>query len=255
MIKAKQLDTGCLPFIEGYLPSQNENPTNGEDEWDFFPEEVFYPLFKKMEGQHRSTKFGETIFLIASEENGPKKWIEVGAWNGKGTTLCLLNGIQQRDSNEGVEIISYEADPFMYQIAKENLEYHPYFGNSFHLIFGRLPCSACFLSSEVLDSSEKAKGGHYFLNFERERHIFQRSSQVPPTIIADAVILDGGEYTGRFDWDALDKTNLQYIFLDDVGIFKHKSIYKELMASNDWLLFEEKKDELNGWAIFKRRMV
>ncbi len=97
MIKVKTLNTGCLPYIEGYMASQMKNPENEEGVWDFFEESMYVDLLRDMPGQHKTTGLGQTIKEVMANPNGPRKWVEVGAWNGNGTTLCLLDGLRMRE--------------------------------------------------------------------------------------------------------------------------------------------------------------
>ena len=251
-MKAEVLPTGCLPHIEGYMPSQNKNPSNASGVWDYMAEEIIAQFLISIPGQHRGTGFGAVITQIMSRSDGPKKWIEVGAWNGNGTTLCLLDGLRLRVEKDSVEILSYEADPFLYKIAAENLQNHPYNDFFFRLVYGRIPSTGPFPTESEIPESEKGEGSHFFLNYEREKAIFQAAPQIALPFVPDAVILDGGEYTGRFDWDCLDKSGLSYVFLDDVGVYKHKQIYEALLQSSEWKLYCEEKEELNGWAVFQR---
>jgi hypothetical protein len=252
MIKVKLLENGCCPYIDGYLPGQTKNPDNDADCWDFYSEEYLAPIIKELPGQHRFTGLGKSIFETASESNGPRKWVEVGAWNGNGTTLCLLDGCMARRNKDDLEIWSYEADPILYPIARENLENHPFYENCFFLKYGRIPGTEEFPPEYKIPDSEKQVGGHYHLNYERERAIYTLSEQIQPPFLPEAIILDGGEYTGYFDWLGIEKSSLQYIFLDDVNIMKHKKVYEELLSNPEWSLFKEDKHELNGWAIFKK---
>jgi hypothetical protein len=251
-MNAAVLSTGCLPYVEGYMPSQNKNLSNPPEVWDFCAEaDLFFDLMN-LPGQHKETGFGRAITEVMARKDGPKKWIEVGTWNGKGTTLCLLQGLRQREEKDGVEILSYEADPFLYSVAIANLQNHPYFDYFLRLVHGRIPSTGPFPVESEIPESEKGEGSHFFLNYEREKAIFQAAPQIAPPFVADAVILDGGEYTGRFDWEGLEKSLLSYVFLDDVGIYKHKPIYETLLKSPEWKLYREDKEELNGWAVFQR---
>ncbi len=140
----------------------------------------------------------------------------------------------------------------MFKIATENLKYHPLFENCFFIVNGRLPGAFEFPSETDIHEADKYPTSHFHLAFEREKALFQTAKEVAPSFLPEAVVLDGGLYTGIFDWKSVDKTSLRYVFLDDVNIIKHKRVYDELSSNPEWILASENKTELNGWAFFKR---
>lgn len=253
MITVQSLPSKVVPYIEGYIAGQQKNERNPEDFWDFYPESELEPMFVGISGQHRTTKFGYLITVLMANSDSPRKWMEIGAWNGKGTTACLLDGLRMRSEKENVQIVSYEADPFFYKIALQNVENNQFFGNQFHLVHGRLPGSFEFPSEETIPESEKGIGGHFHLNYEREKVLFQTIQQVSPPFPPEVVILDGGEYSGYFDWLAIDKATLKFVFLDDICVFKNRAVYRELETDPTWELWNEDKTEGNGWAVFQKK--
>jgi hypothetical protein len=250
-MKISCLPNGCVPYIEGYISSQVNNDYD-TGTWELFEEEPYIDFFCNIPGQHETTELGKQIYSIMKDNDGPKTWVEVGTWNGRGTTLCLLGGLSHRENKEGVKIVSYEADPFFYTVAKKNLELNQFYDNFFLLYNGRLPCDLPFINETDIPDAEKHESSHYHLYFEREKQIYKVTNQIQPPFSPEAAILDGGEYAGYFDWLSLDKSKLQYIFLDDINVFKNKTVNKELEDSSEWTLFAGSKEEGNGWAIFKR---
>jgi GDPmannose 4,6-dehydratase len=207
--------------------------------------------YKAMQGQiHLESGLGKRLVTLMSAANGPKKWAETGTFNGSGSTQCLLEGLKQRADKEGVSIVSYEADPFMYSIASENLGENPFFSH-LKLVKGRIPCSLPFYSYTDIPASEKNM--HYQFYFEKEKVMYDTVEQISPGDDLEAVILDGGEYTSYFDWLGIkDMPSLKYIILDDINCFKNEKVFNLCNTSADWLLYEINKNERNGWAIFKK---
>jgi hypothetical protein len=68
----------------------------------------------------------------------------------------------------------------------------------------------------------------------------------------EAVVLDGGEYTGYVDWLFTPKENLKYVFLDDTAVLKNEKVRKELLESSEWALVEENVADRNGWSMFMK---
>lgn len=251
-MKVLCLSNGCVPYVEGYMPSQMKQPTYEIGTWELFEEEPYIDYFCNVPGQHEASDFGNHIYSLLKEKDGPKRWVEIGTWNGKGTTQCLLRGLSQREIKDGVQIVSYEADPFFYTTAKKNLERNEFYTKSFFLYHGRLPCDRSFIDETEIPDSDKYESSHYHLYFEREKQIYSSAKQIQPPFSPDVVILDGGEYAGYFDWLSIDKSSLRYVFLDDINVFKNRTVNKELEESSDWVLVAGNKHDGNGWAIFKR---
>ena len=252
-MKLRCLSNGCVPYTQGYLPSQNKNKENEPGVWDYFEEtEQCVNFFCSLPGQHANSELGQQIYNMMIDQNGPKLWVEIGAWNGKGTTKRLLQGLHDRKDKADVYIVSYEADPFFYRVAKRNLESNEFYGKQFYLMHGRLPCSSSFIYESEIPNEDKYELSHYHLYFEREKAIYTSAEQIQVPFSPEAAILDGGEYTGCFDWSSLDKSKLKYVFLDDINVFKNRMVCKELLESKEWSVFGEKKDTGNGWIIFKR---
>lgn len=209
-------------------------------------------VFRQLPGQIKeTTELG--IFICDLMMNGPTKWIELGTWNGNGTTQCVLKGMAARSNLNGVEFWSYEADPDMYIISKQNLENNPFFGKNFTLVKGRLPCSDPFLRAQDIPASEKTLGNHYEIFYEKEKNLYETCPQVPPSFDPQVAILDGGEFCSQMDWKGLSKKDLQYVILDDINCFKNRAVYEEILRNPQWTLVKENKDDRNGWAVFRSK--
>jgi hypothetical protein len=207
-------------------------------------------IFRQIPGQIQdTTELG--IFMSELMANGPKKWVEFGTWNGNGTTRCVLKGMAARSDLTGVEFWSYEADPDMYVISKQNLESNPFYGKNFILVKGRLPCTDLFLKPQDIPASEKKLGNHYELFYEKEKLLYETCPQVAPPFDPQVAILDGGEFCSEMDWRGLSKKALEYVILDDINCFKNRSVYEELLANPIWKLVKENMTDRNGWAIFR----
>jgi hypothetical protein len=246
------------------------------DNCDYFPDEpCYYPyslmeiegryyleykhidemadILQKVPGQiNQQSELGSILYSLMTQGT-PKKWLEIGTWTGNGTTLCVLNGMAARDSTEGVEFWSYEADPDMYKIAKKNLENNPFYGTNFTLVKGRIPCAELFMKPHEVPASEKKLGNHYELYYEKEKILYETCAQVTPTFNPQVVILDGGEFSGMMDWKGVPKEELEYVILDDINCFKNRAVYKEILTTPHWELFKENHSERNGWAIFRNQ--
>lgn len=235
-----------IPFVDGY------SYIGAEDESYIFITEAAARIrskdFYNRPGQiTRGSGLGDFLYTLASETGGPREWLEIGSWNGLGSTLCILDGFAQR-LDEKPHLYSFELDPLMYNIARDNLSEHPAI-ECVEFIPNKLSSDISLPFPLVKESEEYSE--HYYLHFEREKGLYEKASGFKPPISPEVAMLDGGEYSGILDWKHLDKSQLKWLVLDDVNSTKNKSVLDELSADRSWTLVE-KRDERNGWAAFKR---
>lgn len=241
-----------LPYFENYMPLQimNEHMTETTVPVIYANVSLRKEYFKNLEGQITlETLFGQTIYTLMVSETGPKHWVDIGTWNGKGTTSCILEGLQNRHSKDGVKIQSYEAQIFFYELAKENLSKYSHMKEHFTLIHGRVPSTIPFPVGDFIEE----KRDHFYLHYEEEKAIFTTANQVPIPFSPDVVILDGGEYTGYHDWESIPKENLKHVFLDDINIQKNRNVHALLKTFSDWECILEYPQERNGWSYWMRK--
>jgi hypothetical protein len=236
-------EAGCLKFLAGYMPYHLERNIGF-----YMDEPNFKLMYSDMEGQiTRSSKFGNLIYTIASDPDGPKVWLDVGTWNGRGTTTCILDGFHESGVNN--QVTSVELHPFMWNVAKENLKDHPAISMA---TFARAKISGPSGEDYILHPPKGETCAHYRLHYETDMALWSAAETLEFKNEPEAVVLDGGEYTGYVDWLFLPKGSLKYVFLDDSGILKNQKVRAELLASSEWTLLEEDLKDRNGWSAFVR---
>ena len=240
----------ALKHKDGYITHINGYFTL-EESANFFiliKDSIYYSQFEQLEGQiNRKTDFGDLLYRIALVSNFTR-WLEIGAWNGKGTTSCILDGFRDSDKKDA-KLISYEANSYMYEMAKRNLQTH---SNYECLIFneGRISSEKPFPS--VNDLSKSTRESNFFKQYyDSEKQLYEKAKQIRPAFSPEVCILDGAEYTGWLDFESIPKDQLKIIFLDDVNCDKNKSVVEHLMKDSLWKLYK-KSDSRNGWACFLR---
>ncbi len=231
-----------VPYVSGYSCNTIEN-----GHFVFYPESVFRKQYLKLQGQiHRGTEFGEFLFTLA--RSGPSKWIEIGSWNGLGSTKCILDGFHAANRVDA-QLLSFELDPILCGVAQENLADHPSIG-CVTFINHRLSSGAPTYFPTVNDIALEEQKEHFILYYERELALFRASQGYTPQFSPEVVLLDGGEYSGYNDWLQLDKSALQWICIDDARVLKSRKIMEELKKDSQWLCIYD-SDERHGWAVFK----
>ena len=66
----------------------------------------------------------------------------------------------------------------------------------------------------------------------------------------DLLVLDGGEFGAFAEWTALASRRPRYVFLDDINVAKCRAVFADLMVRDEYVLIKHDETERNGWALF-----
>lgn len=250
MYKIPYNNTGYAPYVKGYcFQSWSDDRT----ELIYASEEQTKEYYTKIPGQiNRDSLFGAELYKLA--KTGPHMWMEIGTWNGLGSTKCILDGFADRtDTDVAPKLASVEIDPVLFNAAAENLKSHPArhcveFYQGKLMPYSMTP-AATFPTPAELGTAEQ-QNLHYFIHYDRERALYENAEPFLPPFFPQVALLDGGEYSGYLDWLHLQKSDLQYLCLDDTHVTKNKKVISEL--GSEWECMVSGNDR-NGWAIYRRR--
>jgi hypothetical protein len=67
----------------------------------------------------------------------------------------------------------------------------------------------------------------------------------------DFVVIDGGEFSGIGDWEAVKTKSPRYVALDDTFTVKTGTVLCDMLSSDEWVVLYE-GNERNGWAILHK---
>lgn len=191
--------------------------------------------------------FGMCIYRICIDDS-IRNIIEVGSWNGEGSTICVMNAIIDKP---GSKLYSVECDPRMYQMARNFWsKYNTH--ERLVLMNGTLHNKVADL--DMLNQLYNGNIPYYNEHYVPEKHMAENSPilDVENITDVDVIILDGGEYTSEEDFNVLIKKNPKFICLDDVNVYKCKNIRQQLLNDGNWQLFDENLGQRHGWSVFKR---
>jgi hypothetical protein len=245
MLIISKFSNNKIPFVSGFVFSHFVK-IQDDEYYCFLHEQDYKNKFANIPGQiNESTEFGSLLTIFASKY---RLWVEIGTWNGLGSTKCILNGFQKSLSENPI-LYSFELDPMMFNVAKENLKDNIAF-NCVTFINNKLHSETPlkFPTENELPVEEK-EYLHFKLYYEREKILWNLAPGYKLPFSPEAVLLDGGEYSGYLDWLSLDKTNLKVIFLDDINCFKNKLVLQELKNNPEWKSIKISTDR-NGFAVF-----
>lgn len=199
-------------------------------------------LISRRKGQVSADhQIGRWIRHLASlEENCTI--LEIGTWNGLGTSKMIVQGVNSRPVGQSAEVIGLEANDELYHKAKSNLSKFEFF----KVIFGTL------VTEHQLDKSELTSVEREWL--EKDISDLRDApfvlNEIPSTI--DLLILDGGEFSTYAEFQALKSRVSKWIVLDDTNTRKCKRILQELNAENLFFLVWS-SNERNGTAVLARK--
>ena len=191
-----------------------------------------------------NSSFGYQLRSLAADPKY-KTFLDVGTWNGQGTTLCLFAATKDR---QDVMIYSVEANQEMYHTACAYWSPCP---SSLKLIHGTL--SRKMLSNDEITKHPifRAIEAHYDLHYVQDCiDLMSAPLAVLPQQI-DFIVLDGGEFNGLSDFEMALTLNPKVIALDDINVMKNEIAHQRLSSNPAWQLHAMGKDR-NGWSIFVR---
>jgi hypothetical protein len=191
---------------------------------------------------------GRALFELVQKDTSIRNIVDIGSWNGLGTTLCCVLGAISRPAYQSVSIISLETNTEFYNYAVKTWEQRP--GKEMiQFINGRL--ATTMLPEEEIKSHPTFIKDHFDLWYESDKVYFQQSPKVNLQGKADLVIIDGGEYCGFSDYEQSLLLTPTYLYLDDTITQKTDKALEHAIANDYDLLFKD--DARNGFAILRRK--
>ena len=195
------------------------------------------------------TESGKQLYRLLREDTSIKRIVEIGTWNGRGSTMCVIHGIQ----GQNVESFhSIECNKEKHLVALEFLETQ--IEDNTVLLWGSIVDTE-YIGSEVyranfpqLAKSERLRGWFDIdlKNCEAAPRILK---DIPEQI--DFLLLDGGEYTTLNEFEILFPRCIGYIALDDTLMDKCREVRRRLTESFEWCEIVRLECR-NGFSVFKR---
>ena len=203
-----------------------------------------------------STGFGTFLRQFARERVDILTFVELGTWDGQGSTRAIAGGLSERPRKEGGSFVptlwSFETDEWMHAATSERWSKTPMEGVAVHLVHGRVGDDIVPLGLVKSLPDFKPEMVQWWMGEKRNMMNSPLARDVLPDHV-DFVLLDGGEFTTRGDWEYVKKLSPKIIALDDTRTFKCAHIKSELDATPDtWTRLSGDDEERNGWCIFER---
>jgi hypothetical protein len=196
-----------------------------------------------------NTKFGKLIKKY-SEDASVKSILEIGTWNGLGSTRCIIDGLQNR-TNDYV-FYSLECNTEKSNCAKNIYKNIDNVHILNEVIINAMPENIYEIFPEILKNSDYNYWNSIDFSNMKDKPLFLERSNLPE--IFDIILLDGGEFTTYFEYQLL-KDRCKYLILDDINVLKCKLIVKEIENNLDKWEIIEKDNERNGFLICKNKLI
>lgn len=185
----------------------------------------------------KSDGVGRWIIALSSLPS-TKTILEIGVWNGLGTSKLIIQGVRLRNS-ELPEIWGLESNLKMYQVARKNLSKYKYY----NLIFGSI-VKESELSIDSLYGDEPKWLQSDIQSLREAPYVFDK---LPEKF--DLLILDGGEFSTYSEFLKLVKRVNSWIILDDTLTRKCKRVVEALELDQNFQLVWA-SSERNGVAVY-----
>jgi hypothetical protein len=167
------------------------------------------------------TWLGSFLKDICQNHPDVKTVVEIGTWDGMGSTKCIIDGLLQ-SSKTDIKFISLESNPNMYSVAC----------NAWN---GKLPSWASLIHGRVLDAVDMDSSDLS----DQEKVWFNEDlagMETCPNVVdtlpdqIDLLLLDGGEFSTKSEFLKLISRS-KVVILDDTNARKCKWIREQVLTN------------------------
>ena len=196
-------------------------------------------------GQICNDSFSAEIEKYASDVNY-KAFLEIGTWNGMGSTRAFAKGLSQRSDDYVFYSLECNKDKWAdaVKLYDDNKQIHilnEVIWNvepaDFYEVFPQCKTNELYKKWNDVDIINMKRCG-----------VFLDRKDLPAMF--DVILLDGGEFTTYYEFKLL-KDRCKILMLDDINGDKCQLIVKEILADPSWKIL--KRDNVrNGYLIAER---
>ena len=213
--------------------------------WESIDKKGYSELKGKNLGQICNDEFSIEIEKYATNLNY-KTYLEIGTWNGLGSTRAFSNGFKNRTD----EYIFYslecnkDKNADAAELYKDNDKIHILN----EVIWNERPEDFYQIFPKLLKNDLHRKWNQVDVINMRNCKIFLDRPNLPE--IFDVILLDGGEFTTYYDFKLL-KNRCKILMLDDTNTDKCKLIVNEISSDSTWRIIKQ-ENLRNGFLIAEK---
>ena len=196
-------------------------------------------------GQICNDDFSNEITKYASNLEY-KTFLEIGTWNGLGSTKAFSNGFINRTDDYIFYSLECNKEKCMdaVQLYTDN--------NKIHIlnevIWNEEPSNFYEIFPQCLTNDTYKHWNEVDIINMKKCNLFLDRPNLPP--IFDVILLDGGEFTTYYEFQIL-KNRCKILMLDDINVDKCTLIVKELESDPSWKIIQ-RNNTRNGYLIAEK---
>ena len=196
-------------------------------------------------GQICNDPFSNEIIKYASNLEY-KTFLEIGTWNGLGSTMAFSNGFRNRMDDYIFYSLECNVDKCMdaIKLYSDN--------NKIHIlnevIWNEEPSDFYKIFPQCLSDAIYRHWNEVDIINMKKCNLFLNRPNLPS--IFDVILLDGGEFTTYYEFQLL-KDRCKILMLDDVNVDKCAKIVEEIRADPSWRILK-RVNVRNGYLIAER---
>jgi uncharacterized protein Usg len=198
------------------------------------------------QGQIHNGSYFSTEIKKVIKTYKPHNIVEIGTWKGMGSTLRIIEAIQDANYDNPPNFISLETNLEFYTQAKSNLTSYL---NVVSLIHGKIITAEKF---EQFNEHFPVNDLWYQNDLNNYKTCPSVLDHIPKEI--DFLLLDGGEYSTYLEWLLL-KDRTKIVALDDTKMVKTKRIAEECFSDYDNYKLICSSSERHGFHIFLNKSI
>lgn len=208
-----------------------------------------YEFHKKHQlGQICNDYFSRDITQIASDPQF-KTFLEIGTWNGLGSTRAFAAGFKKRSPKDDYIFYSLECNSDKCGDAIELYKHNPKMRILNEVIWNEEPSDFYDVFPQILTSELFKRWNEIDILNMKKCPLFLNRPELPQ--VFDVILLDGGEFTTYHEFQHL-KDRCRLLLLDDTNTDKCKLIVEEIKSNpTKWRILRE-LNVRNGYLIAAR---
>lgn len=213
--------------------------------WEENDKKCYKSLQKEKIGQICNDSFSTEIINYASNLNY-KSFLEIGTWNGLGSTMAFSTGFKNREDDYIFYSLECNKDKCIdaAKLYTNNDKIHILN----EVIWNEQPNDFYKIFPQCLSNNTYKHWNEVDIINMKNCNLFLDRPNLPE--IFDVILLDGGEFTTYYEFQIL-KTRCKILMLDDINVDKCKLIVEEIKSDKSWKII--KSDNLrNGYLIAEK---
>ena len=218
--------------------------------WDANDKAGFKTGIIEKKGQIQDDEFSKKIREFSKNPKN-KSFLEIGTWNGLGSTRQFVIELENRTDN--YIFYSLECNKEKSDYAKSLYVKNKKLHILNEVIFNVEPNNFYDIFPQCKENEIYKRWNEIDMVNMKLCTLFLNRPELP--IIFDVILLDGGEFTTYFEFQIL-KHRCKYLMLDDINVSKCELIVKEIESNPDkWNIIEKNTVARNGFMICENLLI